>query len=182
MLKERDTEHFAPAQFGKFWSRGVLSVRFFASFMYYIAAHGVLFMSGASSAYAQDPYAGCSSIDVHIARCLDRPSSYAPVDAYLTNRIAEYTATFGPDHGYTKKCIWSGNKKVHGFLQYHLWGCPDTEVQFWRYWMGDDCPLGTAWQDSSHACISLLTVDPAKNNQCQALKVGGTSQRPKASL
>ncbi len=119
-------------------------------------------------AHAQITYANCNVPSVTAAYCPDRPSSYAGVNAHLDLKIAFLANEFGPNHGYTRKCMWTTPQKtVIGFLQYYAWDCPVNPAHHvQRAWLGNDCPIGTSWDETSNACWSTSPLDPGKNNQC----------------
>jgi RHS repeat-associated protein len=126
---------------------------------------------GIGQVHAQTIEELCTDVESTVGQCPDRSTSRAMVAAYLDHREAEYTEAFGPDHGYTNKCIWLFGTPRHyaGWLRHYTEVCPTegpSNVYVHRYWLGDDCPNGGVWDDASNTCFNSLNPDPGKNNQC----------------
>jgi RHS repeat-associated protein len=126
---------------------------------------------GTGRAHAQTLEELCTDVESTVGHCPDRSISRAMVAAYLDHREAEYTEVFGPDHGYTNKCIWMFGTPQHyaGWLRHYTEVCPtegSSNVYVHRYWLGDDCPNGGTWDDASNTCFNPMNPDPGKNNQC----------------
>lgn len=124
---------------------------------------------GTGHAKAQTLDELCTVVQSTVGRCPDRAMARAMVDAWISDREAQYTEAFGPDHGYTKHCIWLMGKQYNGRLLHYSGVCPtegSSDVYVYRFWDGADCPSGRVWEESSHACVSPTPFDPAKNNQC----------------